>query len=102
MKHRKSPYFLWKNAKAGLFRLLGGKPAEASPGLLIAQPLPEVVYSMPLNPDMGDISAARGISTAVLYSDGEHQKSGTYDRDQLAASRAAMLLGFDPGHARPH
>ena len=42
------------------------------------------------------------VSTAVLYADGEHQKSGTYHRDQLAASRAAMLLGYDPGHTRPH
>ena len=42
------------------------------------------------------------VSTAVLYADGEHQKSGTYDRDQLAAGRAAMLLGYDPGHTRPH
>ncbi|NBX03268.1 MAG: hypothetical protein EBR02_04250 [Alphaproteobacteria bacterium] len=47
-------------------------------------------------------SSAHDISTAVLYSNNVPERSGTYHRDHLSASRAKILLGFDPGATRPH
>ncbi len=47
-------------------------------------------------------SGGTDVTTAVLYSDNGPEKSGTYFRDQVTASRTAMLLGFDPSGSRPH